>query len=305
LLAAHKDDIQDRLAMLASRSLDGRVDLVGHSLGGALAQMAATLGPTGRIVTFQAPGAGEMASQIPEDVESTHHRARNDVVPWAGGAHTSGATYEYDHEGVDTPGDHASFLLNGMSEERGIPMVFDTSVFGEENYHGEAITQQKLAKYDDADLVDVGRGSPDWTGDGEVDPMEQAYVEGRGLAAEAGRVIAGGAMLLEDTYHDGMEAMVDPIPAPLMAIVNPQLAPYTQGPSMTDGLTNFAGVNLSGGEAGEQNMRDMALMVEVRKMVDTARAQGASYAQEVAIVRGSAMIIKLQNLLIGQLWVRT
>lgn len=84
----------------------GKVISSGHSLGGALAQIAAASYPdmVGRIVTFQAPGVSrEMAQKIvdhneqnpDEAIESSHHRVENDLVPMGGQALTPGTIHNH------------------------------------------------------------------------------------------------------------------------------------------------------------------------------------------------------------------
>lgn len=84
----------------------GKVISSGHSLGGALAQIAAATFPdvVGRIVTFQAPGVErEMAQRIvqhneqhpDEAIDSSHHRVKNDLVPQGGEALTPGTIHNH------------------------------------------------------------------------------------------------------------------------------------------------------------------------------------------------------------------
>jgi hypothetical protein len=82
--------------------LGGRVIVTGHSLGGALAQMAAALFPSRvvRVVTFQSPGIpSDMLDQlnrynesVPEDqrIQSDHYQAEGGIIDAAGQAFTPG-----------------------------------------------------------------------------------------------------------------------------------------------------------------------------------------------------------------------
>jgi pimeloyl-ACP methyl ester carboxylesterase len=82
----------------------GAVTVTGHSLGGALAQMAAARAPdyVGHVVTFQSPGVpksmvekldkhNEEAKEEGKDpIESQHYAVKGDLIPLAGEAFTSG-----------------------------------------------------------------------------------------------------------------------------------------------------------------------------------------------------------------------
>ena len=87
-------------AMLVRAGKDGTPpDVVGHSLGGALAQLTAAHYPryVNDVVTFQAPGIGEEQAEWAEDggVDATHYRVKGDVVPTTGEAHIWGMTSCY------------------------------------------------------------------------------------------------------------------------------------------------------------------------------------------------------------------
>jgi pimeloyl-ACP methyl ester carboxylesterase len=109
----------------------GKCIVTGHSLGGALAQMAAATFPEGvsRIVTFQSPGVDkETADKLkkyndevpPEDrITSTHHRAEGDLVPMSGLALTEGDVFTYESVGIGNPLDHSSFPLARLAAARG------------------------------------------------------------------------------------------------------------------------------------------------------------------------------------------
>ena len=97
-------------------------DVVGHSLGGALAQLAACrIGGVGSIVTFQAPGIAQADVELlDEGVESTHYRVKGDVVDNAGEAHTDGTVVELDTVGVDGPEGHIDYPLAAVGKDRGM-----------------------------------------------------------------------------------------------------------------------------------------------------------------------------------------
>lgn len=75
----------------------GTMDLVGHSLGGALAQyLALYYGRVRRCVTFQAPGVDAelgRGRRLPEPVSATHHRVVDDPVAMVGGRHLPGKNH--------------------------------------------------------------------------------------------------------------------------------------------------------------------------------------------------------------------
>jgi pimeloyl-ACP methyl ester carboxylesterase len=91
---------------MAAAATHGQVISAGHSLGGALAQIAAATFPdrVQRIVTFQAPGISkEMAAQLVKynaehpdaEIESSHHRVKGDLVPLGGEALTPGVIHNH------------------------------------------------------------------------------------------------------------------------------------------------------------------------------------------------------------------
>jgi hypothetical protein len=85
----------------------GQIVSSGHSLGGALAQIAAATFPdrVQRIVTFQAPGIQrDLVAQLEKyntehpdhEIESSHHRVKGDLVPLGGQALTPGAIHNHE-----------------------------------------------------------------------------------------------------------------------------------------------------------------------------------------------------------------
>jgi hypothetical protein len=88
----------------------GPVVFAGHSLGGALAQTAASRfpGQADRIVTFQAPGVSRGTVKAVEDfnaahpdnpILSDHHRVTGDLVPKGGRALTPGTVFDHELTG--------------------------------------------------------------------------------------------------------------------------------------------------------------------------------------------------------------
>lgn len=124
--ASNEGRIQELLA-----GAGGKVIVAGHSLGGALAQLAATHFPSqvARVVTFQSPGIEkEEADKLdahnkgaaPKDrVRSTHHRADKDLVHMAGESLTDGDVYTFSSKGLDSAKDHGQFPLARLAAARG------------------------------------------------------------------------------------------------------------------------------------------------------------------------------------------
>jgi hypothetical protein len=81
-------------------AIGGAVDVTGHSLGGAIAQLVAARHPelVARVFTYQAPGigradvAGMQRTAAGRAIRSRHHVVAQDVVHQGGEAHTPGAT---------------------------------------------------------------------------------------------------------------------------------------------------------------------------------------------------------------------
>ncbi len=124
---------QIRAVLAAAMGPTGqRVDVVGHSLGGALAQIAACHFPqmVRRIVTFQAPAvsADEVRDLVRNSAQhgtgmplSTHYRAEGDLVSTAGQVFTPGVAHELQAAGTATPASHTDFPLAQLHNLRGGP----------------------------------------------------------------------------------------------------------------------------------------------------------------------------------------
>jgi hypothetical protein len=115
-------------AQMAAAASHGQVISAGHSLGGALAQIAAATFPARvqRIVTFQSPGVSkEMAAQLvkynaehpDEAIESSHHRVKGDLVPLGGQALTPGVIHN--HEMTDGN----IFQRNPLAKHTSMPLA--------------------------------------------------------------------------------------------------------------------------------------------------------------------------------------
>jgi hypothetical protein len=115
-------------AQMAMAATHGLITSAGHSLGGALAQIAAATFPdrVGHIVTFQAPGVSkEMAKQLAdrnaanpdEAIESSHHRVKGDLVPMGGEALTPGVVHNHKMTGGNM------FQRNPLAKHTSMPLA--------------------------------------------------------------------------------------------------------------------------------------------------------------------------------------
>jgi hypothetical protein len=113
---------------MAAAAAHGQVISSGHSLGGALAQIAAATFPdrVQRIVTFQAPGVSkEMAKKLvdyneanpDQAIESTHHRVQGDLVPMGGEALTPGVIHNHKMTGGNI------FQRNPLAKHTSMPLA--------------------------------------------------------------------------------------------------------------------------------------------------------------------------------------
>jgi pimeloyl-ACP methyl ester carboxylesterase len=102
-------------AASAAAGAGNQVDVVGHSLGGALAQHAASAfpGQVKRVVTFQAPGISTVQANLFKGTQDvSHHVAAGDIVDLAGGKHLPGNTFFHDVSYKYPVETHTQYLLN-------------------------------------------------------------------------------------------------------------------------------------------------------------------------------------------------
>ena len=130
-------------AQIAAAATHGLVVSAGHSLGGALAQIAASAFPdrVGRIVTFQAPGVSKETAQKIVDhneanpdqaIESSHHRVQGDLVPMGGEALTPGIVHNHKMTGGNV------FQRNPLSKHTSMPLAQEELAQGHDvPNHGE------------------------------------------------------------------------------------------------------------------------------------------------------------------------
>ena len=124
----------------------GSRDVMGHSLGGAMAQIytANNSGKVSNCITFNSPGisASEIekyenatAGQNEEDRPTmTHHIAPNDIVSGAGEKNLEGDVYRHDNENGGNPiAAHTSYFFNheqydGWREDLGIQDEYEDNI---------------------------------------------------------------------------------------------------------------------------------------------------------------------------------
>jgi hypothetical protein len=150
--------------MLAA-SAHGQVISSGHSLGGALAQIAAATFPDRvvRIVTFQAPGVAKETAKALETynaenpdhaIESTHHRVKGDLVPLGGEALTPGVIENHEMTGG------SRLSRNPLSKHVSMPLAQEEIAQGHEvpihnDAHGSVETGEVTTEQDNADKTQV------------------------------------------------------------------------------------------------------------------------------------------------------
>jgi pimeloyl-ACP methyl ester carboxylesterase len=122
---------------IQAASSHGKIISAGHSLGGALAQIAASTFPDAidRIVTFQAPGVSrEVAEKLKqhneenpdEAIESSHHRVSGDLVPMGGEALTPGTVHNHEMSG-------GSWMSrNALSKHLAFPLAQEAAMQGQD-----------------------------------------------------------------------------------------------------------------------------------------------------------------------------
>jgi hypothetical protein len=146
---------------MQAASSHGKILSSGHSLGGALAQIAAATFPdlVGRIVTFQAPGVErEMAQKIAqhneqhpdEEIESSHHRVKGDLVPMGGEALTPGMIHNHEMTGG------SALSRNPLSKHVSMPLEQEERAQGHDlpvhgDSHGMVHTGDVTTEQDNAD----------------------------------------------------------------------------------------------------------------------------------------------------------
>ena len=147
-------------AQMQAAATHGKVVSSGHSLGGALAQIAAATFPdlVERIVTFQAPGVSKETAHAlekynaehPDDaIESSHHRVKGDLVPMGGEALTPGVIHNHEMKGGN------AFQRNPLAKHTALPLAqeeiaqgHDVPIHGDRDmvYTGDVSTEKDNAE---------------------------------------------------------------------------------------------------------------------------------------------------------------
>ncbi|NVB77111.1 MAG: DUF2974 domain-containing protein [Kofleriaceae bacterium] len=159
---------------LASLQRYGKPVVTGHSLGGALAQMAAARFPdlVGRVVTFQSPGISrDMVGKLDAynrkteqsggtPVQSQHYSVEGDIVPLAGQAFTSGfitviASGQHSLlDGLNPFNEHAAYPLEDLVKSGGSPSVHELA---SADRPSQSRMSRGLQRFAEALRVGVGR----------------------------------------------------------------------------------------------------------------------------------------------------
>ncbi|BAY19478.1 hypothetical protein NIES21_53410 [Anabaenopsis circularis NIES-21] len=206
-------------------SQSGKLDVTGHSLGGALAQHFVGTHPTlvRRLVTFQsaAPNAKQYHNNIDslseeERPEVVHHIAKGDIVDLAGGEHLKGTFFEHD---LETSGLANVSTLARIKQAHTSQLLNTEDIIGEAGHgnHTKDITMTENATrpYTKSRLVEAGRmmalnkgtavaggllvGAAGLAGTAIEVPTRLAY---KGLT-KAGSAIASGASIAGSAIASG------------------------------------------------------------------------------------------------------
>lgn len=172
-----------------------KLELTGHSLGGALAQKAAAehAKDIGAITTFQAPGidsadAAKFNANKDENTKVNHHYVTGDVVHRAGEAKLDGNFYEHHMPGA------------GLSQPGKIGASHTANLLHNSGYDpGELAKGNKVNKYIDSDKNEFGGAQRDSVIHHTTDPQaDRPFLEGlrqlvgNGLGGPIEGLITGG-----------------------------------------------------------------------------------------------------------------
>ncbi|MEZ4361814.1 MAG: hypothetical protein R3B48_16615 [Kofleriaceae bacterium] len=187
-----KANIEEIKAVMTAASAHGALVATGHSLGGALAQIAAATFPelVGSIVTFQAPGVSnstvakveEYNEANPEKaISSSHHRVEGDLVPLGGQALTPGEVHNHTMQGGNPLSKHLAYPLAQESRAAGeaaLPYQGDQANI---SHSGDVSTE--VANADKTQLVEWARKG--------VGVLVYTGMEVGNATVEAGKTVIG------------------------------------------------------------------------------------------------------------------
>ena len=276
--SAHQGEIAQAVS---ENSAWGPPDTTGHSLGGALAQLASTVGSVNRVVTFQSPGISqEYLDQAQTQEDATHHRAKNDIVAWAGDQHLDGESYIYDQTGAGfEPGmSHTFTMLNDLSARRGdsVPLLEEASFEGDPS-HGR--------------IAYLNQNAPDWNMDGQAGDWEQAYQDGRQWVSATGRDVLGAGLRVVDDVVSMENAVLD-------AVLPGDQAARNNG--VATGLAGAGGNLLTGGQSMGVDPQQMELYIQIWQDVEPKVAQGQPVEEVCREIRSSALDAELCTRMVKQ-----
>ncbi len=147
----------------------GKIISAGHSLGGALAQIAAATFPElcGSIVTFQAPGVQrEVAAALAKyndehagnEIMSSHHRVKGDLVPMGGQVLTEGTVTNHEMTGGNLLNNNAlsKHLVFPLAQEE-LAKGNQLPVQGEQQVHQTTVESTESANAEKSQLIEMAR----------------------------------------------------------------------------------------------------------------------------------------------------
>jgi len=239
--------ILDALRRLAGEG--GKVDLLGHSLGGAIAQLVACAHPefVGRIVGFQSPGVPtQMAHSVvaynkhagdagEHQIDATYHVVDNDLVHRAGEARLPGQTYTHDNDARGPLSAHTGMILGGAARHQ-IDSI-------DKNEHPEGVSRNQHGEWSEplragaGALLGRGKGSQEFERTSVVRNLfkgghylleEIREPENRQRLEAAYPEIAAADRALQRGDHRGLDQIVESPPRTLSDRDGERLREYIQ-----------------------------------------------------------------------------
>jgi hypothetical protein len=203
----------------------GQVVVCGHSLGGALAQIAAAIYPelVAEVVTFQAPGINRDLVRRLEGynrrarergetgVGSTHYRADGDIVDMAGQGFTPGRVHNIDPD-QGPLGAHQAMIVSGLARQQpgGAPELAGMAATGAMTDRGSHSTDENNTEFratDAARRVAGTWGGITRRGGGLIGGV--LHLRAQMQMAEMQRVWIGAQVALQTGGYSAAVAVVD------------------------------------------------------------------------------------------------